>query len=709
MTYTPLKRQEKAAAKPALQSAARKPAATRQTRPTPNSGYAPAATLESESPASSAAPDLATPPDVAHLQTKLIVGSPNDPLEREADDTAAEVVSRIQRFSTPSALNTYQTPSTSSPEQSTDDNMLLQRKCEACAVEEEDPVTVQRKLTHKPSAARPTAFTPSPTFAAELRRARAGHGRALDLSLRAPMERGFDADFSQVKVHDDTNAATLAQQVHARAFTVGRDVFFDRDEYNPHTTVGQRLLAHELTHVLQQGGGDPAGAHAASESRVLQKAPKNNAAPAPVDSPEVGPRALMNVAELLVAVGPNGKILSVFFDMLTELEGTDELVETAIKFVEAIPNKAVDLLLSTPEGRTVARLMIHYARVRPGYLVTGRILQVEAPVPKAAGVTISESGFEDNDLTCMDRALFTVKATLGETNTDLYEAMKKGARETARNEAVAKRRRELLNQGKSQDEADEEVKGTKGKMGNRYYMDALVKGGGAQYLGKAYSDDEFCKSNLTYDGSDNYDPFVFEKGLEGLYRPDPEEMMLSAISAMPQGLYVFNASVQGHHVVTFIIRKYKDGPVTTGACPEDYRVFFSDQYTDRENVPVQKPPKGKKSPRPGPPTLGAEMNGDKVRRRIFRLAMERLRLPTEQKFTNRADVKKAVKNLNAPGALGRDARRLVTEQRCRNNGGVHIWLILPGAPAMPIKSLGALDFKDSSISSPEDEITIDDD
>jgi hypothetical protein len=68
------------------------------------------------------------------------------------------------------------------------------------------------------------------------------------------MEPRFGQDFSQVKVHTDEQAAVSAQAVSARAYTVGRDVVFGAGQYAPGTSEGQRLLAHELTHVVQQEG-----------------------------------------------------------------------------------------------------------------------------------------------------------------------------------------------------------------------------------------------------------------------------------------------------------------------------------------------------------------------------------------------------------------------------------------------------------------------
>jgi hypothetical protein len=80
-------------------------------------------------------------------------------------------------------------------------------------------------------------------------------GKPLDAATRADMEPRFGHDFSKVRVHADARAAEAAEAVNALAYTVGRDVVFGAGQYAPDTTVGRRLLAHELTHVVQQQGG----------------------------------------------------------------------------------------------------------------------------------------------------------------------------------------------------------------------------------------------------------------------------------------------------------------------------------------------------------------------------------------------------------------------------------------------------------------------
>lgn len=85
----------------------------------------------------------------------------------------------------------------------------------------------------------------------------AGSTFSLPAGIRAPMENAFGADFSGVHVHADGESERLNRSVHARAFTTGDDIYFRPQEYRPHEDSGRQLLAHELTHVVQQRAAPP--------------------------------------------------------------------------------------------------------------------------------------------------------------------------------------------------------------------------------------------------------------------------------------------------------------------------------------------------------------------------------------------------------------------------------------------------------------------
>lgn len=81
-----------------------------------------------------------------------------------------------------------------------------------------------------------------------------GGGQPMPQGLRSMMESSFGRDLSQVRLHTDSNAISLSSSIHARAFTLGNNIYFNRDQFSPDTASGQRLVAHELTHVIQGRG-----------------------------------------------------------------------------------------------------------------------------------------------------------------------------------------------------------------------------------------------------------------------------------------------------------------------------------------------------------------------------------------------------------------------------------------------------------------------
>jgi hypothetical protein len=81
-----------------------------------------------------------------------------------------------------------------------------------------------------------------------------GGGSALPAGIRREMEAGFGHSLADVRIHTDERAAGLSRQMSARAFTTGRDIFFDKGEFSPGTTEGKRVLAHEIAHTRQDGG-----------------------------------------------------------------------------------------------------------------------------------------------------------------------------------------------------------------------------------------------------------------------------------------------------------------------------------------------------------------------------------------------------------------------------------------------------------------------
>lgn len=115
------------------------------------------------------------------------------------------------------------------------------------------PLRLSRAQTGAPAGA-----VPQPAFAPPIvNQVVAGQGEGLDSATQRVMEAGFGHDFSMVRVHHDAMAAQSAVALRANAYTVGQRIAFGPGKYAPGTRAGQWLLAHELTHVVQQAGADP--------------------------------------------------------------------------------------------------------------------------------------------------------------------------------------------------------------------------------------------------------------------------------------------------------------------------------------------------------------------------------------------------------------------------------------------------------------------
>lgn len=118
------------------------------------------------------------------------------------------------------------------------------------------------------------ASTPAASVEQEIQGARGG-GQGLDGGVKRQMESAFGTNFGGVRVHTDARADSLNRSLNARAFTTGQDVFFRAGAYNPGSSNGRELIAHELTHVVQQGGADVRTSPILSETAQRQPEAKD--------------------------------------------------------------------------------------------------------------------------------------------------------------------------------------------------------------------------------------------------------------------------------------------------------------------------------------------------------------------------------------------------------------------------------------------------
>lgn len=173
---------------------------------------------------------LAVPELPAAVRAKLAVGRVDDPLEQEAD----RVADQVMRMPAPDIS------CGPAAEQ-------ISRKCAACEKDELQKMPAQPQRA--PAEAGGAAQVDMPPL---VRDVLAGPGETFDTSTRAFMERRFGHEFGHVRVHADAQAATSARAIDALAYTAGHHIVFGAGQYAPHTAAGRRLLAHELTHVVQQ-------------------------------------------------------------------------------------------------------------------------------------------------------------------------------------------------------------------------------------------------------------------------------------------------------------------------------------------------------------------------------------------------------------------------------------------------------------------------
>jgi Domain of unknown function (DUF4157) len=186
-------------------------------------------------------PSTPKPPKLTRVQPKLTIGQVGDRYEQEADQVAAQVV---QRLNAPKLERSPSIQREALPEEEEELQMkpILQR--EALPEEEEE---LQMKSTQEAIG----GGDASADLESAINSAR-GHGQSMDANLQAKMGEAIGADFSGVKIHADSQSDQMNRSIQAKAFTTGKDIFFRQGEYNPGSTGGQELLAHELTHVVQQ-------------------------------------------------------------------------------------------------------------------------------------------------------------------------------------------------------------------------------------------------------------------------------------------------------------------------------------------------------------------------------------------------------------------------------------------------------------------------
>ena len=305
------------------------------------------------------------------LQAKLSVGRSNDGFEQEADRVSDAVVSRNSAAPVGPSLGLTAVAGRVAPKISRLKDQSARRapRAKLQRQEDEEPqATLQRQEDEEPQAKlqrqedeepqaklqrqeqeepqarlEPRANVRDKRMYPKLARVEGklfeskGKGEALDDETRIAMETGFGADFSGVRIHTGGDAVAMSRDLKAQAFTHGNDVFFNSGKYEPETARGRSLLAHELTHVVQQGATE----QNMSEARVeANNATRNQQPPEPVDRD-----ALQVEGETEQRIGRNEPQLG---------EKTPQATETAAPEGTAGETPGAHAATSAPQGEAAA-------------------------------------------------------------------------------------------------------------------------------------------------------------------------------------------------------------------------------------------------------------------------------------------------------------------------------------------------------------------
>jgi Domain of unknown function (DUF4157)/Bacterial EndoU nuclease len=246
------------------------------------------------------------------IQPKLMIGRGKDPLEHEADRIANHVMARPAHQAVSAA-----------------------------------PLSIQRLST---SASREMKAAP-----ASVDRVLAGAGRPLEPAVRQDMEQRFNHDFSRVRVHAGAAAEQSARDVNAHAYTAAHNVVFGAGRFAPGTHDGRRLIAHELTHVVQQS------ASTSSPVAIQRDADKDLTADRVRDLKEY------------VASHPSPYKYVIQIIRFSQKQDLDDNV--AADFVESLSAAQLEHFASTPEGREM--LDVLYNAMMTGHVTSHETLQAD--------------------------------------------------------------------------------------------------------------------------------------------------------------------------------------------------------------------------------------------------------------------------------------------------------------------------------------------
>ena len=179
------------------------------------------------------------------IQTKLTIGAPDDAFEREADQVADQVMGM--------SVSPLRAPSAIQRRRADCEGEVRRQPLPEDELEDGGNYSPPSRLSAKAEQPSAGVSEVSPGVEGAIRSMRGG-GSSLPSDTRDFFQSRLGHDFSRVRIHADARAQSLAGQLGARAMTLGQDILFGQGEYQPDAAAGRHLLAHELTHVVQQRG-----------------------------------------------------------------------------------------------------------------------------------------------------------------------------------------------------------------------------------------------------------------------------------------------------------------------------------------------------------------------------------------------------------------------------------------------------------------------
>jgi hypothetical protein len=229
------------------------------------------------------------------VQAKLMVGPADDEYEREAERVADQVMSMLEPRAQRACPSCEEEEGVQRAPLASRITPLVQR--EAAPEEEEEiqtksmPGRIANRIQRAPEEEEQVQREAAPEEEGEIQTDRSvgaiggpasteleqslsqsrGSGSLLAEGVRGRMENAFGVDFGGVRVHSDARADSLNRSIQARAFTRGQDIFLRQGEYHPASSEGQRLLAHELTHVVQQNENNVLHHHLLQANESVQR------------------------------------------------------------------------------------------------------------------------------------------------------------------------------------------------------------------------------------------------------------------------------------------------------------------------------------------------------------------------------------------------------------------------------------------------------